>query len=222
MKTKTLFIFALISYFANAQFAPVPTLQDKPFRFFIGGTESLGFDSFRHTQAELKASLVHKIGSSFDAGVALHGGFAASPNYPGILGIDFMGRYLENWNALIFGGVQVIAGYTYNGLGLNSRSAEVASTIPITLGPVIGLTASKTVRIYWFPALELGRKNYATETTFWGSQIGCQMGLGAAINLGGPVLSLEVRPRHSWLLQSGSYQIYQFSIDTTAALVWNF
>lgn len=219
MKTKALFFLMLISCLSYAQFAAVPTLKDKPWRFFIGVTESLGFDNFRHTQTELKTSIVHKVCPGFDTGVALHGGFGASPNYPGILGIDFMGRYLDDWSSLIFGGAQIIAGYSYNGLGLESRSAEVASTIPITLGPIIGVTASQNVRIFLFPALELGRKDYATEKSFWGTQVGCQMGLGMIINLGGPVLSLEIKPRHSWMFDPNRYQ---FSIDTTAALVWNF
>lgn len=219
MKTKLLILSAFLASLANAQFAPVPTLQNKPWRIFAGATESLSFNAFRHTQAELKTSLVHQISPGFDAGVALHGGFGSSPSYPGVLGIDLMGRYLEDWNSPLFGGFQVVAGYTYNGLGLSNRSIEVASTIPITMGPVFGVIASKDVRIYWFPALELGRKDYSKETTFWGNQIGCQAGLGTAIKLGGPlVLSLEIRPRMSWNLEPASRQ---FSIDTTAALVWN-
>lgn len=213
MKTKLSILVCVFSLLAYAQFAPIPMLKEKPWRFFIGATESLGFDSFKHTQTELKTSLVHKVCPGFDMGVALHGGFGASPNYPGLIGIDWMGRFLKNWNSVIFGGAQLVAGYTYNGLGLASRSGTVAGTIPVTMGPIIGVTASQSIRFYLFPALELGRKNYVTEKEFWGTQVGFQTGFGAAIKLGGPLLSMEIKPRYS--------SQNQFNLDVTVALVWN-
>lgn len=214
MKTQTLLLSMLFTCFASAQFAPVPMLQNKPWRMFIGGTESIGFNSFKHSQAELKAALIHTIHPGFDTGVALHGGFGASSSYPGVMGVDFMGRYVNNWNSFMFGGIQIIAGYTYNGIGLSNRNNTVASTIPITFGPVIGYKGIPGTLIYMFPALEFGRKNYATEQDLWGTQVGIQVGFGAAIKLWGPLLSIDIRPRYT--------SQNQFGLDMTAGLVWNF
>ncbi len=215
MKTR----FSMIATFilptiAMAQFAAVPTLDDKPWRSFVGFTESMGFDPVRHTQFETKMSLVHKIYPGFDVGVCFHSGFSTTPNPPALMGVDFMGRYLAKWNSWIFGGWQLQVGYTYNGIGLASRSATVASTIPITTGPLLGFVAAKNLQFYWAPSLELGRKNYTKETGFWGQLVGFQSSFGSAIILGnGHVFSMDLRPRYS------DEKVF---MDFTAAWVLNF
>jgi hypothetical protein len=198
----------------SSHFVSVPVTVDMPSR------ASINFAFTPSPSGEVEVTYVHQLGSGFDTGIGLHAGLLGIKNY-GILGGDFLFRFLSPVNEVTFLGVQAQAGYVFTGLGNVPISDSDASALPITTGIVIGGVVRDLTRFYFFPAAEFGQTRNDGDK-FWKSGIGLRFTLGTAVSLSDTTyLVIETRPRIANLVGSSS-ALSTFTIDAMLALLFDF
>ena len=216
-------VFFLVCFSAFAQnfststhFVPIPLNNDYPSRVTVGLNMEPTPSSF-----ELEVNYLYQLGPGADVGVGLHGGVLGQSGSYGILGLDFMFRFLRPVNEAVFLGLQAQAGYVYTGIGNVSLAPNVPNAFPITVGLVLGGLVRDLTSFYFFPAVEFGQTANAGDT-LWKSGIGLRFTLGTAVSLGDTTyLVLETRPRIP-NLAGPDPALSTFSIDAMLGLLFDF
>lgn len=167
---------------------------------------------------QLNLGFIYNVAVGLDLGVGVHSGlFMPSGNdrsLKAIVGTDAMARYLVLLAGIFYGGIQAQIGYNYADFTPAGKSAH---SIPVLLGPVVGLTLGDVVALYVFPAFEFGQTQKHSETGVWKDAIGMQAAVGTAINLGKAKFVIEAKPRFGNLEDKDT-----FGIDATVGVLLDF
>lgn len=198
----------------STHFVSVPVSPDTPSR------ASVNFGFTPSPSGEIEVAYIHQLGSGFDAGVGVHGGLLGTKNY-GILGTDWMFRFLSPVNEAVFLGVQAQVGYVFTGIGSVALSESDANALPITTGLIVGGVVRDLTRFYFFPAAEFGQTQNPGDK-FWKSGVGLRFTLGTAVSLSDTTyLVIETSPRIANLVGPSS-AFSTFTINATLALLFDF
>ena len=223
-------ILFAISATAEGNFIPVPTSEEAPLRLFVGLDGNGGFSPYLLKHIQGGGSVVYGVGSGFDVGFTLHGGvsngahastqglFVDGNMGTGIVGADFMLRFLGNVTEMFFMGIQATVGYKYDWSGANFAEA---SSVPVTAGIAFGLSFTDVVQIYLFPQFNFGGRGADDSTKIWGSQVGMSAAVGAWINMGGTKLVIQARPGWETIFNLGNFDSQNFCLDGLIGLAWD-
>ncbi|MES2504641.1 MAG: hypothetical protein V4534_07175 [Myxococcota bacterium] len=229
MMVKLIAFALLIALSASAQsLGYYPTLDTATSTRFSPLVLRLDQDSRVHVNAnfmstpsgEIDSGMVFKLWDGFDAGFGVHGGLLGGEKASGILGFDFLFRYIRPIHEQMFVGVQTQIGYVYSGIGYLPRSVNYGSAFPITLGVVFGGVVRESTQVYFYPAVDLGKTANAGDA-LWKSGIGLQFAIGTAIAATDSTFwVLEVQPALTNF--TGSESVFQtFRVGLTLGVLFD-